>query len=445
MDNKGRFPDVMFGASLRPEAAALAIMLLLLVLALLFITLTAQPVQGQTYKVIYNFIGGRDGAHPQNGVTIDRGGNLYGTTVYGGATGPNCTSEGCGTVFKLKRSGSEWIFTPLYAFKGGSDGIGPGARVIFGPDGSLYGTTLQGGEGDCQYLGGAYAGCGTVFNLKPPATACKADLCAWTETVLYRFTGGVDGGIPSYGDLVFDQAGNIYGTTTSGGAGNGGTVYELKASNGGWTKNILYAFTGGADGGTPFGSVVFDRAGNLYGTTSYGGSKDLGTTFQLAPSGSGWAETVLHNFRNGKDGSFPFAGLIFDGSGNLYGSTTSGGTRGGGTVFMLTPSNGYWTLTTIHSFAGIGGPAANLLMDVADNLYGTTVNDGVNEYGSVFKLSHSNVGWTYNSFHDFTFGSDGEYPESNLVFDTNGNLYGTASSGGAGCWYGCGVIFEITP
>jgi uncharacterized repeat protein (TIGR03803 family) len=342
----------------------------------------------------------------------------------------------------LKRSGSGWIFTPLYAFTGGSDGIAP-AGVIFGPDGSLYGTTLQGGEGDCQYLGGPYTGCGTVFNLKPPATACKTAPCDWTETVLYRFTGGVDGGVPSYGDLVFDQAGNIYGTTITGGSGNGGAVYELTPSHGGWTENTLYSFTEGADGGTPFGSVVFDSAGNLYGTTSYGGRNDLGTVFQLTPSGSGWAESVLYNFQNGSDGSYPYAGLIFDAFGNLYGSTTSGGTGGGGTIFTLTPSNGYRTLTTIHSFSGIGGPAANLLMDGTGNLYGTTVIDGVHEYGSVFKLTYSIGGWTYNSLHNFTFGSDGAYPESNVVFDANGNLYGTASSGGAGCWYGCGVVWEI--
>jgi uncharacterized repeat protein (TIGR03803 family) len=418
----------------------------LLATLLLFTLMHAnsQSVQAQTFTVIHNFTGGKSGAQP-NGLTIDRDGNLYGTTVYGGTTGPNCAPKGCGTVFKLKRSGTGWVSTPLYTFIGGSDGVAPAGRVIFGPDGSLYGTTLQGGEGNCQYLGGPYTGCGTVFKLRPPARACKTAPCDWTETVLYRFTGGVDGGISSYGDLVFDQAGNIYGTTISGGSGNGGTVYELTPSHGDCTESTLYSFTEGADGGTPFGSVIFDSAGNLYGTTSYGGKNDLGTVFQLAPSGSGWAETVLYNFKNGDDGSYPFAGLIFDGFGNLYGSTISGGTGGGGTIFTLTPSNGHWTLTTIHSFTGIGGPAANLLMDVTGNLYGTTVIDGVHEYGSVFKLTHSNGGWAYNSFHDFTFGSDGAYPESNVVFDANGNLYGTASSGGAGCWYGCGVVWEIMP
>jgi uncharacterized repeat protein (TIGR03803 family) len=163
-----------------PANAALAIMLTLLFLMflLLFMTLTAQPAEGQTFQVIHNFTGGQDGANPYAGVTLDRAGNLYGTAYYGGGTDD-------GTVYKLTHQGSGWTFSPLYSFAGGSDGINPDARVIFGPNGTLYGTTERGGNGGCAF-GNT---CGTVFNLRPPATVCKAVLCPWTETVLYRFTG----------------------------------------------------------------------------------------------------------------------------------------------------------------------------------------------------------------------------------------------------------------
>ena len=209
MHSVRRFHSPIFGASLRPHSATVAILLMLLffLLVLLLVLLTPQPAQAQTFKVIYNFTGGQDGGAPGAGLTMDRAGNLYGTATGGG-------SSGNGTVFKLSHKGSGkgsgWVLAPLYSFQGGNDGATPIARVIFGPDGSLYGTTTYGGIQGCRF---GYDTCGTVFKLQPPPVACKTALCPWTETVLYRFTGGSDGGHPQNGDLLFDQSGTLYGTT----------------------------------------------------------------------------------------------------------------------------------------------------------------------------------------------------------------------------------------
>jgi len=379
---------------------------------------------------------------------MDQAGNFYGPSPSGGINGN-------GLVFRLSKKGSGWIFNPLYDFLGGyygggDDGSAPYAGVIFGPDGSLYGTTYFGGG--VEYCD---QGCGTVFSLKPYPTACKTAVCGWQETVLYRFTGDSDGLNPTAG-VIFDQVGNLYGITSwgFGGDNKGGTVWELTPSGSGWTESTLYSFSGGNDGGGPSG-LTFDNAGNLYGTTNGGGTYSAGTVFQLTPSGSGWTEKILYSFQGGNDGGIPVAGVIFDPSGNLYGTTSGGGQGGGGTVFKLTPSNGSWTFSLVYSFIsnGGGGPGANLVMDAAGNLYGTTVNGGSgncsNGCGTVFKLMPSGGSWTYNLLHEFTGGSDGAFPVCEVVFDANGNLYGTASQGAlTGCQYypgGCGTVWEITP
>ena len=420
------------------NTAALA---LAIVLALTLVL--AQSARAQTYQVIHNFTGGKDGLIPETGLTIDKAGNLYGTTIAGGGAG-----GGYGTVFKLTHKNSGWVFTPLYSFAGGNDGADPQARVVFGPDGSLYGTTAEGGGGN----GCGGQGCGTVFRLRPASTACKTALCPWSETVLYKFTGALDGGEP-YGAVTFDKAGNIYGTTAQGGPQSGncflgscGTVYKLTPANGSWTESVLYSFAGGNDGQWPVGSVIFDGAGNLYGSTNgggpYGGSYGYGTVFQLAPSGSGWAENILYAFHGGSDGQAPLDSPILDESGNLYGTNAGGGTGGGGTVYQLTPSNGNWTLTTLYGFTGSAGPYGGVIMDAAGNLYGTTQLDGAYGQGSAFKLTPSSGSWTYTSLHDFTGGSDGGLPGCTLTFDASGNLYGTTTEGGANQY---GVVFEITP
>jgi uncharacterized repeat protein (TIGR03803 family) len=412
----------------------------------------APEAQGQSFKVIYTFTGGADGAMPQAGMTVDAAGNLYGTTTYGG------TPAG-GTVIQLSPRGSGWALTVLHSFTGGNDGAFPTARVVFGPDGALYGTTPNGGPGNG----------GTVFKLTRPPTICKTTLCPWTETVLYSFTGNLDGLNPGYGDLAFDAAGNIYGSTQAGGSAAGcngygcGTVFKLTRSAGGqWTESILHRFAGGLDGWLPNAGVIFDRAGNLYGTTELGGGDTCpyqfgggfygcGTIYQLTPSGSGWAESILHAFQaGGEDGASPIGGLIFDGAGNLDGTTAGYGDGSCGTAFQLTPSQRF---TVLYYFTGrfqfCQGPNASLTMDAAGNLYGTTYYDGPNNsMGNIFTLA--NGSWAYTDLFDFNlaWGSDGALPISNVVFNMNGNLYGTASIGGnlSNCdQLGCGVVWEITP
>ena len=365
---------------------------------------------------------------------MDRVGNYYGTTSQGG-------TANYGAVYKLSRSGSSWVFSPLYNFTGGSDGAYPYGRVVIGPDGSLYGTTRSGGTGSCQFL--AATGCGTVFNLKPTPARPVSVLSFWKETVLYRFTGGADGAYPD-GDLSFDPSGGIYGTAQDGGYRDNGVVYRLAFASGTWNYTTLYTFTGDSDGRHASGGVIFDNGGNLYGTTTDGGA-GAGKVFQLTLSGSTWSENTLHDFLGGSDGTDPeYGALIFDSYGNLYGSTQADGPGGGGTVFELTPAGNNWTYTQVYGFSGggVGGPLGSLMVDADGNLYGTTSANGGYQNGTAFKLTPSLPGWTQTVLHDFSGGSDGRGPWSNLVFDSNGNLYGTAEVGGAN---DKGVVFEITP
>ena len=376
---------------------------------LLMLLLTAIAAPAQTFTVLHTFTGGSDGDSPYAGLSMDRAGNLYGTAAFGGNGSGNCQEGGCGTVYRLVRKNSSWLFYTLYAFSG-SDGQNPEARVIIGPDGNLYGTTTYGGT----------ANWGTVFRLQPPATACKAYLCPWTETVLHSFQGGSDGENPAYGDLTFDQAGNIYGTTPYGGSNGCGVVYELSPSNGSWIETILYTFKCGKDGYQPYAGVIFDKAGNLYGTTTTGGN-GYGNVFKLTRSGSVWTESSIYNF------AFPggaYGGLIFDSSGNLYGITFFTPQ-----VYELSPSNGAWTYNVLYSFQGYGA-VAPLTMDAAGNLYGTIFLGDV----EVFRLTPSNGQWTLTGFN----GNAGSEPYGNVILDASGNLYSTAT-------YDPDCVFEITP
>lgn len=405
--------------------------------------LAALAAQAQTFTVLHNFAQAPDGTLPLPGPLVsDRAGNLYGVTASDGYAGGNCAPFGCGTVFELQNRHTGWLFSSLYLFKGSPDGQSPQGVVLAG-DGSLYGTTGEGGT----------FGQGVVFQIRPPLGVCASITCPWDETVLYRFTGGT-GINPRNGDLAFDAQGNIYGTTYQGGTHNYGTVYELTRSGGGWTANTLYNFDGnGPNGwGNPYSGVIFDRSGNLYGTTASGTPSQQGVAYELTPSGSGWTANVLHAFQCSAEGCPPFGGLIFDIAGNLYGGTATGGSDGGGTVYELLASQG-WSLNLLFSFVGqfAGGPIDSLTMDAAGNLYGTTNAEGAFLRGNVFKLTPSGGGWIYTDLHDFTGGSDGGYPSYGVALDASGDIYGTTSVGGdlSQCFLqetrGCGVLWEIKP
>ena len=397
--------------------------------------------EAQTFSVLHFFTGGADGSDPVAGVTVAGPGTLYGTTYAGGG------EDGLGGVFKLTQRGSGWTLDPLYEFSYGNDGFQPQGPLTVAPNGALYGTTSNGGTGDR----------GTVLELQPPPTACHSAICYWNETVLHSFQGGAnDGAYPSSTHLVLDQAGNIYGTTEFGGTGSGGecqagcgTVFELSPSGGAWTFSILHNFQfNGIDGTMPEYGMVFDPAGNLYGTTLYGGNASGqyggGTAFELSPSGGTWREDILYNFPSWEDGSPSQAtSLIRDRSGNLYG-TTDFPAQGAETIFELTPSEGSWIFSTLYTFGNCSPQP--LALDTQGNLYGTCVVGGANDAGWVFRLINSGGSWTILDLHDFA-GSDGYIPVGPVVLDSNGNLYGTTTLGGisGGCGgEGCGVVWEIT-
>ncbi len=395
------------------------------------------------YKVLYSFgayYG--DGSLPYAGLIADSAGNLYGTTWMGDA-------DSWGTVFKLTAKGKE---TLLYSFTGGSDGGQPYAGLLADSSGNLYGTTYTGGIVYCGY---GTAGCGTVFKVAPDGT----------ETVLYSFCSKGnctdntqnDGTQPEAG-LIADSAGNLYGTTPYGGKGcyglGCGTVFKLRPPALGkkkWTETVLHTFTGGSDGAGPFAGVIVDSSGNLYGTTWRGGTNDDGTVFKVAPDGT---ETVLYSFcsqANCTDGGVPFAGLHADSSGNLYGTTYSGGTNDDGTVFRLAPDG---TETVLHSFAGGSdgaGPHAGLIGDSSGNLYGTTVNGGAEYSGTAFRVAPDGTETVLHSFFCSLANNctDGALPYAGLIADSSGDLYGTTWLGGlsnAACdqyLKGCGVVFEL--
>lgn len=403
---------------------------LLISLVLLF----TQTARAQSFAVIHSFTGQQDGAYPFTGLTVDAGDNLYGTTFGGG-------SGGYGTVFLLDADGSGWLLSTLYSFSNGSDGAGPIARMVFGPDGALYGSTSAGGGGPCL-TSNNYRGCGTIFKLSPPPRSPASVIYSWGSTILFRFN-GTDGSYPQ-GDLTFDASGTMYGTAVNGGTPGWGLVYSLTPSHGTWTENILYQAQNNGDGQYPWGGVVFDAAGDIYGILEAGGQSGFGAIYKLSRSGSGWQETTLHSFTyQGNNGAYPQSGLIKDASGNMYGATAHL-PGAGGSAYELTPSGGDWNYNFLDSFSGgINlGPYDKLVMDAAGNLYGTTYADGQYGYGSVFKLTRSGGGWSYHSLHDFTGGRDGANPICALVFDSVGNIYGTAAAGGD---YNSGVVFKVTP
>jgi uncharacterized repeat protein (TIGR03803 family) len=395
------------------------------------VTFLATRAVAQTERVLYSFDdNGEDAAGPNSTLAFDKMGNVYGTTRVGGLY-----NEGAVFELTLKVDGS-WRERVLHSFNNnGKDGFEPYGGLVIDSSGNLYGTT---------YSGGAY-GYGTVFELIPQAGG------GWPEEILHNFgNSGTDGEYP-FGSLIFSAAGNLYGTTVLA-AGEGlGTVFELKhLPDGHWGEKTLLRFTGNGTGEVPYAGLVFDAAGNLYGTTSTGGSQNAGAVFELSPASDGtWTESLLHSFAdNGTDGYDPVAGLIFDLSGNLYGTTYLGGTYDSGTAFELSPvGDGSWNESVVYDFAGGSDGAfpnyGSLIFDSTGNLYGMTVTGGANGVGAAYELSPAvGGGWTKTILHSFGSAGDGLGPFAGLIFGASGKLYGTTQVGGNSF---DGTVFEITP
>jgi len=403
-------------------------------------------------SIIYSFGQFADGREPASAPVFDAAGNMFGCAVSGGLPGePSFNTNGI--VWKLTpAAGGTWTETVLYNFGTvAGDGANPSGSLIFDAAGNLYGTATSGGA----------HGLGIVFELSPGASAGGA----WTEKVLYSFQGGTtDGANPERVALVRDASGNLYGTTKFGGAygsnTSGGTVFELSPGTGGtWTEKVIHSFGSGTDGAEPVAGVTLDASsGNVYGTTLIGGQYAAGTVFELSASGATWTEKVLHSFNeNGVDGKNPYDPVILDARGNVYGTTYGGGANPSflGIVFELSPSaSGEWTEQVLHTFTGdpFGTapvpdgdfPYGGLVFDAAGNLYGATSGGGTAGNGGVFVMTPGPSSWTEKLLYSFSAsGSDGNSPAAMLGFDAAGNLYGTTLSGGANSVGLYGTVFEI--
>jgi uncharacterized repeat protein (TIGR03803 family) len=342
----------------------------------------------------------------------------------------------------LTSTASAATYQVIYRLQGNPDAANPQAGLVADKAGHLYGTSVNGGT----------YGYGAVFMLTPPAPGGL-----WTESVLYSFTGTPDGSFP-LAAVTIDSHGNLFGSTWTGGANNHGAVFELSpVSGGGWTEQVLHSFTGGLDGGSPQSTPILSSTGELFGTAFGGGSNGYGVVFGLTPptsSGGTWTEHVIHNFDFTSSGAFPWGGLVADLSGNMYGVTESGGANGNGTAFEITrPSQTGSTEITLHSFGPAEGqnPVGNMTLDAAGNLYGTTTIGPagyVGQFGCgvAYQLvppGAAGGSWTENILYTFTGGADGCNSYSGLTFDRKGNLWG-ANSGDSGL-NGDGAVFELSP
>ena len=407
---------------------------------------------GPSYRVLHNF-NGTDGSALWGGVTVDQNYRVYGTTA-GGGTG-NCP-YGCGTVFELSQANGSWVETTVHDFQGG-DGDGTYSSLVMDPTGNLYGVTMAGGKHNR----------GTAFELLPANAEGQPDSVSqeWTEGTLYDFcpkqdeNGCTDGAGIMLG-LVRSSNGKLYGTKSGGGPNGGGVVFKLAPGRNGWKETVIHGFypsyynQPAPDGTAPYAGLISDSAGNLYGTTWTGGvacagGNSCGVVYELTPQiGGGWKEIVLHRFRgNGTDGENPGWGALYmDADGSLYGTTTGGGCCIG-VIYKLTPQpDGHWKKKILYQFKGGAkgyGPNAGVVMDKAGNLYGITDAGGYGDCGVIYKLAPQPTGkWAYTVLHTFGQGDDGCLPEGNLAIDQNGNLYGGTVLGGA---YGAGIVFKLTP
>jgi uncharacterized repeat protein (TIGR03803 family) len=327
---------------------------------------------GWVHTVLYSFTGGADGGEPYKGVTLDRDNNLYGTAVTGGS---GSCEGGCGVIYRLTNIKGTWTQKVIHAFTGGDDGSGPGSRVTVDRAGKIYGMTPTGGAN----------GLGTIYKIGPLSSGAS------TFKVIHAFTGGADGSSGSAGRMILHD-GHLYGAATTGGSNGSGVVFELTPrALGGWDFRTIYTFQGQPDGSFPYGALLFDDSGNIYGTTYYGGANGIGAVYKLSPQPVGeWTEEVIYSFQQGTDGNSPISNLVFDKAGNLYGTTSEGG-LGRGVIFKLAPvGGGKWTETVVHAFEGPpdGGFAYNgMVVDAFGNFYGATVHGGENDDGSVYNFT----------------------------------------------------------
>jgi uncharacterized repeat protein (TIGR03803 family) len=406
------------------------------------VSLGSSYASAQQERVLYSFgSSGTDGSHPYGGVVVDSAGNLYGTTREGG-------SYGYGTVFEISpHAEGTWTESILHNFNNnGVDGFYPHAGLVADAAGNLYGTTTY---------GGAYRNCGAVFEMQKKSGG-------WSEAVIHSFT-SEDGQFPEDG-LIFDGAGNLYGTTKFGGTLGNGAVFKLSPALGGnWQTAVLHSFGAAKDGFYPVAGLAIDTSGHLYGTTTQSSANDdaTGAVFELKPTPEGnWLEAILLTLANDGytllDGT-PEAGVVLDSSGNLYGTAFDKGGFGFGEVFEVRPGGEMdWPGDVLFSFYGGrgidnsgGAPMGGLTFDTSGSLYGTGSAGGSyhNHSGSVggvvFKLTPQADGpWSYEVVHSFGSGSDGSTPYSGVVFDASGNLYGTTLKGGT---YNAGTVYEVTP
>jgi hypothetical protein len=376
---------------------------LFVVFALLFMSMSPLLSSAQTENVIYSFTGASDGYSPFGNLLPDGRGNYYGVAALGGGFSGKCQFFGCGTVFELSpNSSGGWTQTVIYTFRGGSDGATPESTLTFDSSGNLYGTAVDGGyfgNSSCQLV---IAGCGVVFKLSPNGDG------TWSESVIHSFHGADDGFLPET-SVVFDASGNLYGTTSLGGTHFVGNVFQLSPNgSGGWSFRVVYAFTNGSDGGRP-DDLIIDASGNLFASTSQAGitggactSSGCGTIIELSPNGSGgFTRRIVHDFTAKQDGAIPF-GISLDANGNLFGAALFGG----------------------HANCSIGL---------------------IQGCGVIFEFTQSGGHWQAHNIYSFTGGTDGADPYAAPTFDSAGNIYGTSDPPARSCPSNCGSVFKLSP
>jgi uncharacterized repeat protein (TIGR03803 family) len=387
----------------------------------------AHGVHAATTTIIYSFAGNEDGEYADTDLVRDSAGNLYGTTVQGG-------TSASGTVWELSPSHGTWTHSVLYSFSGGTDGGEPYKGVTLDSQGNIFGTAVTGGSGGCE------GGCGVVYELMNSGGT-------WSQTVVHAFTGSDDGAGPGAG-LTIDSNGDIYGTTPTGGANGQGTIFRLRRGAGGqWKLKVIHAFTGGSDGsGGSAGRLVLSAI-HLYGTCTSGGDNGEGAAFELTQGRGGkWKFRPIYEFTGLQDGGFPYGGLTADNSGNLYGTTYYGGAFGYGGVYRLAHKHGGWAEKALYGFTGGndgGNSIGNLVLDTNGNLYGTTSAGGSAGVGVIFALTPPPGGeWQEAVAHNFQGPPDGAYAYNGMVGDGAGNYFGATTRGGGGDE---GAIYEFTP